>query len=129
MHQQGKYVLLVHDLMLCQLIMDYTMKTLTRPPLETTGNFFWLCLWLYFQALVRGSIISDFLPFSLFSICVFMFNVQTIGRHLSWFPPGREDGGPPLLDMDIQGFQLFWFILIWKNNWQTKDMCFFLLMI
>jgi hypothetical protein len=107
-----------------------TMKTSTMK--TSTGNClariaFWL--WLDAQALVRSSVSSNSFLFSLFSVSVVMDNAQTIGRHLSWFPPGRADGGLPLLDMVIQGCQLFWFPLFWRNSWQPKDKCFFLFMI
>jgi hypothetical protein len=102
-----------------------TMKTSTGNSLARIA--FWL--WLDAQVLVRGSVSSNSLLFSLISISSFMDNAQTIGRHLSWFPSGRADGGLPLLDMVIQGYQLFWFPLIWWNNWQPKDKCFFLFMI
>jgi hypothetical protein len=60
---------------------------------------FWL--WLDVQVLVRGLINPNSLMLSLVSILVFMVNAHNIGHHLSWFPPGKADGGPPLLDMDI----------------------------
>ena len=51
-------------------------------------------------------------------LSVSLVKVRTVGCHLSWFPTGREDGGPPLLDMDIQSVQLFWFPLIRQNSWE-----------
>ena len=102
-----------------------TMKTPMGNSLARIS--FWL--WLDAQALVRSSVGSNSFMFSLFSVLVVMDNAQTIGRHLSWFPLGRTDGGLPLLDMVIQGCQLFRFLLFWQNSWQPKDKCFFLFMI
>jgi hypothetical protein len=114
--------------MLCQLEMDCTTKTPKNPPMETMGNCMArsaLSFWLGVQVLVRGLVSSKSLTFSRVSILVFMVIVQTIGRHSSWFPLDRVDGGSPLLDMDIQGCQLFQFPLIWQNSWQPKDRWFF----
>jgi hypothetical protein len=92
------------------------MKTPKRPPVEPTGNCMArsaLWFWLGVQVLVRGSFSSNSLMFSLVSISVFMVIVHTIGRHPSWFPLSGAYGGSPLLDMDIQGFQLLRFPLVW----------------
>jgi hypothetical protein len=112
MHQQGKDVRRVQYLMLCQLGMNCTTKTLARLLLVSMGNFMaWSSFWFWL------GVSSNYFIFSLVSISVFMVNVKTIGRHLSRFPLGRADGGLPLFDMDIQGCQLLWFPLIWRNNW------------
>jgi hypothetical protein len=54
---------------------------------------------------------------TLFCLVSFQFqlswtNMQIIDRHSSWFPPGRADGGLPLLDMlsraaNCSGFRFF----------------------
>jgi hypothetical protein len=102
-----------------------TMRTSTGNCLARLAFWFWLDA----QAMVRSFVSLNALLVSLFSVSVFMHNAQTIGRHLSWFPPGRADGGLPILDMVIQGCQLFRFPLIWQNSWQPKDNCFFLFII
>jgi hypothetical protein len=128
MHKQGKYVRRVQDLMLCQLEMDFTIKTVTRLLLVPMGNYMaWSSCWFWLdvQVLIRCSVSSNSLMLSLVSILVFMVNVMTTFPHLSWFPSGRAHGGLPPFDMDIEGCQLFWFHLIWTSNWKPKDICFF----
>jgi hypothetical protein len=80
----------------------YALPTRNRPhnkdPNKATsganGNCMaWSSFWFWLGVSLNSFMFSS--KSILVSISVFMVNVKTTGRHLSWFTPSRADGGLP----------------------------------